>query len=62
MDMRFRQVHLDFHTSEQLEHIGEKFDKKQFQQALKTGHVDSVTVFSKCQHGWSCLLYTSRCV
>lgn len=53
MDMRFRQVHLDFHTSEQLEHIGERFDKKQFQQALKTGHVDSVTVFSKCQHGWS---------
>lgn len=53
MDMRYRQVHLDFHTSEQLENIGEKFEKEQFQEALKIGHVDSITLFSKCQHGWS---------
>ncbi len=51
--MRFRQVHLDFHTSEHIPDIGKRFDKKQFQNALKLGHVDSITVFSKCHHGWS---------
>jgi len=51
--MRFRQVHLDFHTSELIPGIGEQFDKKQFQEALIAGHVDSITVFSKCHHGWA---------
>lgn len=50
--MRYRQVHLDFHTSEKLEGIGSPFNKKQFQEALKAGHVNSVTVFAKCHHGW----------
>ena len=51
--MRFRQVHLDFHTSEHIEDIGKKFDKKQFQTALKEGHINSITLFSKCHHGWA---------
>ncbi len=51
--MKFRQVHLDFHTSEHIPDIGAKFDKEQFQAALRAGHVDSITVFSKCHHGWS---------
>ena len=51
--MRLRQVHLDFHTSERIAEIGRDFNKKQFQDALKRGHVDSITVFSKCHHGWS---------
>ena len=51
--MRFRQIHLDFHTSEAIEGIGESFSKESFQQALKKGHVDSITVFSKCHHGWA---------
>ena len=51
--MRFRQVHLDFHTSEDIENVGGEFSKEQFQSALKTGHVDSITVFSKCHHGWA---------
>lgn len=51
--MRFRQVHLDFHTSECLSGIGSKFSKEQFQRALKLGHVDSITLFSKCHHGWA---------
>lgn len=51
--MNYRQVHIDFHTSEYIDGIGSKFDKKQFQEALKAGHVDSITVFSKCHHGWS---------
>lgn len=51
--MNFRQVHLDFHTSEKIEGIGKKFDRKQFQEALKAGHVNSITLFSKCHHGWA---------
>ena len=50
--LRKRQVHLDFHTSEFMT-VGDKFNKEQFQNALKAGHVDSITVFSKCHHGWS---------
>ncbi len=50
--MRKRQVHLDFHTNGILP-VGKKFSKEQFQAALKAGHVDSITVFSKCHHGWS---------
>ena len=51
--MRFRQVHLDFHTSEAIPNVGSGFSKAQFQAMLGRGHVDSITVFSKCHHGWS---------
>jgi Hypothetical glycosyl hydrolase 6 len=51
--MPSRQVHLDFHTSEFIPGIGEKFDKKQFQEALKTGHINSINIFAKCHHSWS---------
>lgn len=51
--MNYRQVHLDFHTSEKIDGIGEKFSKEQFQNALKKGHVNSITLFSKCHHGWA---------
>ncbi len=47
-----RQVHLDFHTSEYMEKVGSQFDKKQFQEVLKEGHVNSITVFGKCHHGY----------
>jgi len=50
--MRNRQVHLDFHTSEKIPGVGSAFDPAQFQRALKLGHVDSITVFAKCHHGW----------
>ena len=48
-----RQVHLDFHTSEFIPGIGEKFDKKLWQDALKTGHINQINIFSKCHHSWS---------
>ena len=48
-----RQVHLDFHTSEDIDGIGSRFDKKQFQSCLKKGHVNSITLFAKCHHGWA---------
>lgn len=53
MKLNFRQVHLDFHTSEKINGIGKNFDKEQFQTALKVGHVNSITLFSKCHHGWA---------
>ena len=51
--MRFRQVHLDFHTSPLIPGIGEKFDNKQWQDTLKEAAVDSITCFSCCHHGYS---------
>jgi len=45
-----RQIHLDFHTSEYIKGIGHKFNRAGFQKALKTGHVNSVTLFAKCHH------------
>lgn len=47
-----RQVHLDFHTSPYIPDIGKRFNKQQFQAALKEGNVNSVTVFAKCHHGY----------
>ena len=52
-DLSFRQVHLDFHTTELIDGVGSRFSKEDFQNALKCGHIDSVTLFSKCHHGWS---------
>ncbi|MBV9866448.1 MAG: beta-galactosidase trimerization domain-containing protein [Abitibacteriaceae bacterium] len=52
-ELRFRQIHLDFHTSEKIPGVGSRFNAQQFQEMLQRGHVDSVTVFSKCHHGLS---------
>ena len=51
--LRFRQVHLDFHTNGTIPGVGANFSKKNFQEALRLGHVNSITLFSKCHHGWS---------
>jgi hypothetical protein len=51
--MRFRQVHLDFHTHADIPEIGEKFDAKSFARSFREAYVDSVTIFSKCHHGLS---------
>ena len=53
MFMRFRQLHLDFHTSEFVDEVGREFSRQDFQQKLKTGHVNQVTIFARCAHGWS---------
>ncbi len=52
-NMPFRQVHLDFHTSGAIDGIGSAFSREQFREALLTGHVNSITLFSKCHHGYS---------
>ena len=49
-DFPIRQVHLDFHTSPYIPKIGSKFNKEQFQSALKKGNVESITVFAKCHN------------
>lgn len=51
--LAFRQVHLDFHTSEKIENIGRDFNKKQFQDMLQKGKVNSINIFAKCHHGWA---------
>jgi hypothetical protein len=51
--LRFRQIHLDFHTSGAIPGVGSKFNKRKFQEALRVGHIDSITLFSKCHHGFS---------
>lgn len=51
--MRYRQIHLDFHTSGHIPDVGSRFNKEAFQQTLLGAHVNSVTCFSTCHHGWS---------
>ena len=52
-ELRFRQIHLDFHTSPVIPGIGRAFDKKLWQERLQMAHVDSITCFSCCHHGYS---------
>lgn len=51
--LRYRQIHLDFHTSEHIPGIGSAFDPEDFVATLKAAHVNSITIFAKCHHGWS---------
>lgn len=51
--MRFRQVHLDFHTALECDAVGSNFDAKTFVETLKTGRVDTINIFAKCHHGYS---------
>jgi len=58
VDLRFRQIHLDFHTSEAIEGIGAKFDPQEFAATLEKAHVNSITCFARGHHGW--LYYDSK--
>lgn len=49
---RFRQIHLDFHTSEYITDIGAEFDPDEFAETLKRAHVNSVNCFGRGHHGW----------
>ncbi|MDP0495041.1 MAG: beta-galactosidase trimerization domain-containing protein [Verrucomicrobiota bacterium JB024] len=51
--LRFRQIHLDFHTSGAIDQIGSRFDKKAYQEMLQQAAVNSITTFATCHHGWS---------
>lgn len=49
--LSFRQIHLDFHTSEQIPGIGAEFDADEFVGTLQRARVGSATLFSRCHHG-----------
>lgn len=51
-NLRFRQIHLDFHTSQHITGIGDRFDPEQFADTLARAHVNSVTCFARCHHGY----------
>lgn len=58
MDIRYRQVHLDFHTSQYITEIGRDFSARDFGDTLQKAHVNSITCFARCHHGW--LYYPSK--
>ena len=43
-EIPFRQVHLDFHTSEQIPGVGSEFDPARFVETLRRAAVNSITV------------------
>jgi len=57
-ELRFRQVHLDFHTSEHIARIGADFDPDEFASTLEKARVNSVTCFARCHHGY--IYYDTR--
>lgn len=58
MVLNSRQIHLDFHTSEHIPEVGKDFNPQEFAAVVKSGHVNSMTVFAHCHHGW--LYYDSK--
>src|SRR4051794_4054943 len=52
MTIPFRQVHLDFHTSELITEIGAQFNPDEFGDRLVKARVNSITCFARCHHGW----------
>jgi hypothetical protein len=58
MALRFRQIHMDFHTSEAIDRVAAEFDPDEFADTLARARVNSVTCFARCHHGW--LYYDSR--
>jgi hypothetical protein len=49
--MRYRQIHLDFHTSEKILGVGADFDPEAFAATLEKARVNSITCFGRCHHG-----------
>lgn len=57
-NLNFRQVHLDFHTSPDIDGIADEFDPEEFASVLDKARVDSITCFARCHHGM--LYYDSK--
>jgi hypothetical protein len=54
----WRKIHLDFHNSEHVARIGERFDADEFAGRLAEAHVNAIVVFAKDMHGY--FYYPSR--
>ena len=52
-ELPFRQVHLDFHTSELIPDVAADFHSDEFLKTLQNAHVNSINLFAKCHHGWA---------
>lgn len=57
-ELNYRQVHLDFHTSQYITGIGKDFNAEEFAGTLEKAHVNSITCFARCHHGW--MYYPSK--
>jgi hypothetical protein len=53
IELPFRHIHQDFHTSPAITGVGEEFRADEYAQTLKNAAVNSITVFAKCHHGMS---------
>lgn len=51
-EIKERQVHMDFHLSGEVPNVGANFDEDAFITRLKKSHINAVTVFAKCHHGY----------
>lgn len=47
-----RQVHLDFHTGAAIPDVAADWDAQAFVEALQRAHVNSITCFARCHHGY----------
>lgn len=48
----WRKIHLDFHNSQHVKSIGEKFNADEFGDRLAEAHVNAIVVFAKDMHGY----------
>ncbi|MGC9316816.1 MAG: alpha-amylase family protein [Armatimonadota bacterium] len=51
-ELRYRAIHLDFHTSGDIPGVGGRFDPDEFAETLQRAHVNAVTCFARGHHGW----------
>lgn len=51
--LRYRQIHLDFHTGPAIPDVGKNFEPEEFVKTMKSAYVNSVTAFAKGHHGLS---------
>lgn len=52
-ELPFRQIHLDFHTSELIPGVGADFKAEDFVATLKASRVNSINAFAKGHHGYA---------
>ncbi|MBM3189824.1 MAG: beta-galactosidase, partial [Chloroflexi bacterium] len=50
--LRLRQIHLDYHTAAAIPDVGAEWDAQAFAETLQRAHVNSVTCFARCHHGY----------